>query len=183
MSLWNHYRSYTDVMYAAMAAGDPPGGPFPRCPDDIRWLWSQWTTRASFDWETDGWPFWSHHHHAAVWWPFRHLENVLLVHYNDLQADLEGEMRRVAGHVGITVPEGSWPALVDGARFASMKERGAELLGPMDKFAGGADSFLYKGTNGRWRDVLVPDDLVLYEKMAADLDPDLRGWLEGKGLA
>ena len=35
MSLWNHYRSYTDVMYELTAAGDAPGGPLPRCPDDL----------------------------------------------------------------------------------------------------------------------------------------------------
>ena len=181
MSMWNHYRSYTDVMYAVTAAGDPPGGPLPRCPDDIRWLWSQWLTRASFEWEPDGWPFWSHHYHAAAWWEFRDLENVLLVHYNDLLADLEAEMRRVAAHVGIAVAEESWPALVDAARFESMKREGARLLGPMERFAGGADTFLYKGSNGRWRDVLTDEDLRLYDKAAGSLDPGLRVWLEAGG--
>jgi aryl sulfotransferase len=181
MSLWNHYRAYTDVMYEAVSAGDPPGDPLPRCPDDLRWLWSQWTTRGSFDWEADGWPFWSHHYHAASWWRFRHLENVLLVHYNDLAADLDGEMRRVAAHVGIPVPDSDeeWAALVDAARFESMKADGARILGPMDKFAGGPDTFLYKGINGRWRAALTPDDLALYDAMAATLDPALRAWLEG----
>jgi len=168
MSMWNHYRSYTDVMYAVTA-------------DDIRWLWSQWLTRASFEWEPDGWPFWSHHYHAAAWWEFRDLENVLLVHYNDLLADLEAEMRRVAAHVGIAVAEESWPALVDAARFESMKREGARLLGPMERFAGGADTFLYKGSNGRWRDVLTDEDLRLYDKAAGSLDPGLRVWLEAGG--
>lgn len=187
MSLWNHYSSYTDLMYEAVAAGYPPGQPqpwepLPRCPDDLRWLWSQWTTRGSFEWETDGWPFWSHHYHAAAWWPFRNRENVLLVHYNDLQADLEGEMRRVARYIGAEPAEGDWAALVEAARFEAMKRSGREILGPMDRFAGGPDAFLYKGSNGRWQEALTPDDLVLYEKMAAGLDPDLRAWIEGKGL-
>jgi len=179
MSLWNHYRSYTEVMYASVAAGDPPGEPLPRCPDNLRWLWSQWLTRASFPWESDGWPFWSHHYHANAWWEFRHLENILLVHYNDLLADLEGEMRRVATHIGVDVPEESWPALVDAARFDAMKAAGAQLLGPMDRFAGGPDAFLYKGTNGRWRAALTPADLGLYDEVASRLDPGLRAWLEG----
>jgi aryl sulfotransferase len=179
MSLWNHYRNYTDAMYEATSAGDPPGGPLPRCPDDLRWLWSQWITRGSFPWESDGWPFWSHHYHAASWWEFRDLENILLVHYNDLQADLDGEMRRVAAHVGIPVVEESWPELVEAARFASMKGDAARLLGPMDRFAGGAEAFLYKASNGRWRDALTADDLVLYEQAAEKLDPELRAWLEG----
>jgi aryl sulfotransferase len=136
-------------------------------------------TRGSFPWEEDGWPFWSHHHHAASWWEFRHLENILLVHYNDLQADLDGEMRRVAADLGIPVAEESWPELVEAARFESMKGDAARLLGPMIRFAGGADAFLYKGSNGRWRDVLTPDDLALYDAAAARLDPELRAWLEG----
>jgi aryl sulfotransferase len=179
MSLWNHYSNYNEAMYAAVAAGDPPGEPFPRCPDDLRGLWSQWITRASFEWESDGWPFWSHHYHASAWWPFRHLENVLLVHYNDLLADLEGEMRRVAEHVGIEVPEESWPALVDAAGFESMKGDGARILGPMDKFVGGTDTFLHKGSNGRWRGALTAEDLALYDAAAARLDPAVRAWLEG----
>ena len=179
MSLWNHYRSYTEAMYELTAAGDPPGGPLPRCPDDLHWLWSQWLTRGSFEWEADGWPFWSHHYHAGSWWAFRDLENVLLVHYYDLLADLEGEMRRVAGHVGIAVAEELWPALVDAARFETMKSDAARLLGPMERFTGGTDSFLYKGSNGRWHDVLTDEDLVLYEKVAGSLDPAVRAWLEG----
>jgi aryl sulfotransferase len=179
MSLWNHYRNYTDVMYEMTSAGDPPGGPLPRCPDDPRQMWSQWITRGSFEWESDGWPFWSHHYHASAWWAFRHLENVLLVHYNDLLADLDGEMRRIADHVGIEVAEESWPALVEAARFESMKGDAARLLGPMDRFAGGTNAFLYKGSNGRWRDVLTADDLRLYEDSVAKLDPALRAWLEG----
>jgi aryl sulfotransferase len=182
MSLWNHYGGYTDAMYELLAAGDPPGGPLPRRPDDLHWLWSQWLTRASFPWETDGWPFWSHHYHAASWWEFRDVENILLVHYNDLLTHLDGEMRRVAAHVGIEVAEDSWPALVEAARFESMKGDAGRLLGPMDRFAGGPDTFLYKGSNGRWRDVLTGEDLRLYEKVAGSLDPGLRAWLEAGRL-
>jgi aryl sulfotransferase len=46
-------------------------------------------------------------------------------------------------------------------------------------FEGGADRFLFKGTNDRWRDVLTVDDLALYEAAATrTLTPDLRRWLE-----
>ena len=46
-------------------------------------------------------------------------------------------------------------------------------------FEGGIDRFLFKGTNGRWRDVLTDDDVALYDVAAATLDPNLRSWLEG----
>ena len=37
--------------------------------------------------------------------------NLLMVHYADMKADLEGEMRRVAGFLEIEVPERLWPGL------------------------------------------------------------------------
>lgn len=47
----------------------------------------------------------------------------LLVHYNDLKADLDGEMRRISDHLEIPVNEAIWPALVTqtpgGHRLAS----------------------------------------------------------------
>jgi aryl sulfotransferase len=49
-------------------------------------------------------------------------------------------------------------------------------------FEGGGDTFIYKGTNGRWKDVLDEDDLALYEQaMANTLPPDCARWLEQGG--
>jgi aryl sulfotransferase len=122
MSLWNHHRSYTDAAYERFASGDPEGGPLPRCPADPREFWRSWMTRASFPWENDGWPYWSHHYHAASFWRYRRLPNLLAVHYNDLLADLPGQMRRVARFLGIHVAEEQWPALVAAARFHALRE-------------------------------------------------------------
>src|SRR4029077_20351024 len=86
----------------------------------------------------------------------------------------------IARFLEIEVPEEKWPQLADAASFASMK-RDAELLGPEMGmiFEGGADRFLYKGTNERWRDVLTAEDLGLYEAAAArSLTPELKRWLE-----
>lgn len=46
-------------------------------------------------------------------------------------------------------------------------------------FDGRADRFFYKVDNGRWRGVLTPEDLAIYEAAALTLDPTLRMWLEG----
>ena len=51
------------------------------------------------------------------------------------------------------------------------------------RFEGGADRFFHKGTNGRWHDVLTESDLALYEAAAAELDPELRSWLEAGSAA
>jgi hypothetical protein len=51
-------------------------------------------------------------------------------------------------------------------------------------FEGGAGRFQFRGTNGRWRDVLGPDELMLYEaRVAADLTPNCARWIEGGCLA
>lgn len=185
MSLWNHYRAYTDVVYEMLDAADPEAGPMPRCPDDVRAFWRDWITRAPFPWEPDGWPFWSHHHHTASFWPYRHLDNVLLVHFNDLLRDLDGEMRRVADFCGVDVDPERWPELVDAARFDAMKADAPKLLPRAEiAFDGGPGRFIYKGTNGRWRDVLTPEDLELYEDaVSRALPPDARRWLESGRLA
>jgi aryl sulfotransferase len=179
MSLYNHYSGYTDLMYGLLDRTDPSGRPMPRCPDTPRELWADWITRGAFDWEDDGWPYWSHHHHGASYWRHRELPNVLMVHYADLLDDLEGQMRRVAAFVGIEVAEEAWPELVAPARFEAMKKEasGNEVMMPVI-WQGGAERFFFKGTNGRWHDVLTDDDIALYETAATRLDPGFRRWLE-----
>jgi aryl sulfotransferase len=118
--------------------------------------------------------------HIGSFWSLRHEPNLLFVHYNDLKADLGGEMRRIADFLEIEVPEERWKDVVERCTFESMRRRGAEI-GPFeDIFEGGAESFLFKGTNGRWRDVLTPEELAAYEQRVAEmLPPDAVAWLAG----
>jgi aryl sulfotransferase len=171
-------------MYQLLASNDPVGGPMPRCPDDPRTLWAEWMTTPSFEWESDGSPWWSHHYHVESFWNHRDLPNMLLVHYADMKADLDGEMRRIADYLGIEIAEKDWPVLVEAARFDSMKEEAkTSSAGMAMVFEGGPDRFFFKGTNGRWRDVLTAEDLELYEAAASKLDRGLRDWLENGRLA
>src|SRR5262249_34354965 len=50
-------------------------------------------------------------------WKRRDDPNIVLIHYEDLSADLEGEMRRLAGRLEISVAEEKWPELVRAATF------------------------------------------------------------------
>jgi hypothetical protein len=45
-----------------------------------------------------------------------------MVHYADLLADLEAQMRRVAAFTQLEVAEDAWPDLVAAARFDAMKQ-------------------------------------------------------------
>ena len=180
MSLFNHYSAYTNMMYELFNDAERPGPEFPRCPTSPRDLWRRWVSEGWFEWESDGWPFWSHHHHLSTWWEVRDLPNVLLVHFGDLKADPETEMRRIATFCNIDVREDTWPALLATVGLDAMRAEALGLNDPMAMaFEGGAARFFYKGDNGRWRAVLTPDDLLLYESAATNLDPALRRWLEG----
>ena len=46
--------------------------------------------------------------------------DVVHLHYDDLKADLEGQMRQLATRLGIDVEEHRWPRLVNAATFESM---------------------------------------------------------------
>ena len=69
------------------------------------------------------------------------------------------------------------------ATFRAMKASAQSRdTGPDELFAGGAGRFIFKDTNGRWRDVLTAEDLALYEATVTRvLTPDCRAWLEGRG--
>jgi aryl sulfotransferase len=117
-------------------------------------------------------------HMENSYWAARHEPNMLLVHYADLKADREGEMRRIADFLGITIAESVWPSLVEAAGFEVMK-REAKQSGGLDfAFNKGADTFFNKGTNGRWQGVFRPDDLALYdERVKREFSPEQARWL------
>jgi aryl sulfotransferase len=117
----------------------------------------------------------------SSWWELRDQPNVLFVHYDDLTADLDGEMRRVATFLDLPVDEARWPAMVDSCTFAGMKGRADEIADFETHFVGGADTFLYKGTNGRWHAVLTAGELADYDEAVARwLTPECATWLAGR---
>jgi aryl sulfotransferase len=180
MSLWNHYRSFTPAAYELLDRAAPPGqGPYPRTPDDIHEFWRIWIQQASAP-DAQPSPSLTLFDVVRSFWDFRALENVLHVHYNDLKRDLDGEMRRIADFLDIPVREEVWGELVDAATFASMKRDGPKLLEGFELiFEGGAESFLHKGTNDRWRDVLGPAELADYDAaVRRTCTPALARWLE-----
>ena len=186
MSLLNHWGNHTDLFYSTMNDRIPnkSGDQFPRMGDDVHETWADWIGKGWFDWENDGYPYWSHLGHCLSWWEFRHLPNIELFHYQDMVDNLEGEMRRVSKYLDIDVPEEAWPRLVDACSFETVKKNPLPVTGKnMDiMFKGGADTFINKGTNGRWKDVLTDDELALYKNvMERTLPQDCAHWLENGG--
>jgi len=181
MSLWNHHNLLSPELVGTINSWpDRVGDPFPTGQDDMHKFFHEWITRGWFPWEREGYPYWSVMHHAQTWFDYQHLPNILLVHFNDLLTDLDGEMRRISRYLGIETDEEIWPTLVENATFKMMK-RDAEKFAPSggSPFVGGAKRFIFKGTNGRWVGVLSADELALYDQRVAEvLTPACARWLE-----
>ena len=182
MSLLNHYANYGEAAMNALN-NDPSVAPIPPFDGDAHGFWANWIARGYFDWEEDGWPFWSHHHHLATWWTARREPNVHLMHYNDLTAAPAAEIRRLSEFLEINVTDDQIADVAAATHIDAMRTRALDAEaasgGPGNGlFTGGVAAFIYKGTNGRWRDVLNADELAQYDARASRLDPAFRRWLE-----
>ena len=185
MSAHNHFGGFSDGARAALdriGIEDPTiARPYPPMPASPAEYFRLWLSTPGMAGEPDGYTPLSFFGTVASYWAERRRENFLLVHYNDLSRDLDGEMRRIASFLGIAVNEVVWPSLVHAAGFAEMRKAGEQLM-PQARtmFAeGGAERFFNKGINGRWRDVLTADDLARYDaKVRESLTPELAAWLE-----
>ena len=173
MSMYNHHANFAPVAFELL--NDTPGRvgpPLPPADPDPRRYFRTWL-------DNDGAPFWPFWENIASWWAVRDLPNVKLVHFADLKRDLEGEMRAIADFLEVDVPEDRWPEVVEHCTFDWMKAN-APKVAPLGGavWEGGASTFINKGVNGRWRDVLTAQDSLDYERLALEkLGPDCAQWL------
>ncbi|MEO0870832.1 MAG: sulfotransferase domain-containing protein [Pseudomonadota bacterium] len=183
MSFHNHSTNYAEDLLAGFDQNglDDPliAAPFPRAPKDPLAFFRRWLRDPDYA-PFDDFTIAEFMEIENSFWEARERPNVLLVHYNDLKADREGEMRRIAQFCGIVTPEPLFAEMVEAAGFDSMKRDGARMLGlAAQAFKGGADTFLHKGTNERWRGILTQQDLADYRAaIAARAPADLANWLE-----
>ncbi|MDP9843890.1 sulfotransferase domain-containing protein [Streptosporangium lutulentum] len=121
-------------------------------------------------------------HHLSTFWRMRDRPNVVLLHYQEMQDDLEGVMRRLAARLGIEVPEEKWPELVRAAGFGEMRNR-ADELAPEARVWIDRKQFFRRGASGQWRELLDADDLRHYRDRVRELagprvaDPELVNWV------
>jgi aryl sulfotransferase len=172
-SFYNHHVNANASWYEAL--NDTPGrvGPpiGPPC-DDIRQYWRDWLDR-------DGFPLWPFWENVRSWWAIRALPNVQFVHFESLKRDMPGEMRRIAAFLDIPIDESRWDAIVEYCSFDWMKRNAARSVPLGGAFwDGGAEVFINKGVNGRWRDTLSRAEVASYEARAVEeLGPECAHWL------
>jgi aryl sulfotransferase len=186
MSWHNHLTGYSErVLTEFDQAGlnDPLiARPFPRIQPEPAEYFRQWISTPAIAGQRDGTPDLSYFDFEISYWAERARPNFLMVHYSDLLADLDAEMRRVAAFLGIAVNEAVWPSLVRAADFQEMRARGEAITPGANRLfgEGGVRRFFNNGSNGRWHGILTNEDLALYDtKVRERLSPNLAAWLEG----
>lgn len=175
-SAYNHQAGFTDEALAAFNETPSRVGPRitrPTC--DVRDYYLHFLEYDDFP----GFEFGGLWEHVQGWWDIRRLPNVLLVHFNDLKANMEREIRRIARFLEIHVDRSAWPTIVEHCSFDYMRAAAKKVEGLDKFFQGGGETFFHKGTNGRWKDVLSAEEIARCDLVAARyLTPDCARWLK-----
>lgn len=172
-SMHNHHRNANDAWYDAL--NNTPGRvgpPILEAPEDPVEYFARWLRE-------DGHPFWPFWENVRSWWAIRDLPNVHLVHFADLKRDMAGEIRRIADFLEITPDPDRWPQILEHCSFDYMKRHATASVPLGGAFwDGGAQTFIHKGVNGRWKETLDAALSAEYEARAvAELGQDAARWL------
>jgi aryl sulfotransferase len=173
-SLYNHHANANAAWYSAV--NDTPsrvGPPISPPPNSIETYFKQWLNG-------DGYPFWPFWENIRSWWNIRDLPNVLLLHFANLKKDLPARIRELATFLEISTDETKWDDMILHCSFDYMKKHGTKSV-PLGGifWDGGSETFINKGTNGRWRDTLSAFDSAKYEHLAQkNLGRECSFWLK-----
>ena len=81
--------------------------------------------------------------------------------------------------------DSSWEAIIEHCSFDWMKENATKSV-PLGGacWDGGAQVFINKGVNGRWRETLASEEVLEYERLAeSELGMECARWLAtGEGM-
>ena len=148
--------------------------PAPTDPVERFWRWVDEPNTGELEHDSLAWTM----HHLATFWQAREQPNVVLVHYADLQRDLEGEMRRIAHRLGIDIDDDRLADLVAAARFDTMRERADELAPNASQgMLQSNRAFFRSGRSGQWRQLLDDAGRRRYAERVRQLAPtDLIEW-------
>lgn len=172
-SLYNHHSNANEKFYGAL--NETPGlvGPkLDKPSESIVDYYHEWLDK-------DGFPFWSLWDNISSWWNIKDLPNVKLIHFNNLKKDMPGQIKEIADFLEIPIEESKWEQILEHCSFDYMKLNAA-LSAPLGGafWEGGAKTFINKGTNGRWRDVLTTEEIRKYDSMAEQkLSAECARWL------
>jgi aryl sulfotransferase len=172
-SMYNHHSTANELWYQAL--NDTPGRVGPQIehpPTTVTEYYHDWLEKDGHPW----WPFWEN---VRSWWAIRDLPNVFLLHFENLKKDMPGEIRRLAEFIETPIDETRWDDILLHCSFDYMKANASKSVPLGGAFwDGGAQTFIHKGTNGRWREVLSAEEVSRYEVRANnELEQNCVRWL------
>lgn len=172
-SLYNHHLNFKkEVIQSLDKVTERVGPPLGEVSVSVLKYYREWLTENGYPW----WPYWAH---IRSWWNIKDLPNVMLLHFADLKADMPAEIRRIGTFLDISIKEAKWNKILEHCSFDYMKAHGEKIVpfgGSLWK--GGAKTFMHKGINGRWRNVLTGEDIEQYEQLAREqLGAECANWL------
>ena len=172
-SMYNHHAKANEAWYEAL--NETPGRvgpPIDKPPESIKQYYHDWLDGDGYPW----WPFWQN---IQSWWAIREMPNVYLLHFANLKSDMPEAIRRLAEFLNIPINEEKWDDILTHCSFDYMKANASKSVPLGGAFwDGGARTFIHKGTNGRWRDVLSADEIAKYERRAMEeLGKECARWL------
>lgn len=172
-SLYNHHAQANEIWYQIV--NDTPGRvgpPIDKPTASVLQYFRDWL-------EKDGYPLWAFWENVRSWWEIRNLPNVMFLHFKQLKEDMPGQIRRIADYLEIPINESKWPTILEHCSFEYMKKHADRFTpGGGIFWHGGGQTFIYKGTDGRWQETLTPEDVREYEEMALrQLGPECAHWL------
>ncbi|MGZ4714071.1 MAG: sulfotransferase domain-containing protein [Acidimicrobiia bacterium] len=178
VSLYHQQLNLDRVRWAALTGNDAPdpSRPVPSLHDSLlAWIELDLDPREYLD-NLPGVAW-----HLTDAWTRRAEPNVVLVHYDELQADLDGAMRRIAARLGIAVDEAVWPELVAAARFDAMRDRASDAVPERAGVIRDHARFFRAGVSGARFAELGAGEIARYEEqMARFTAPDVRAWMHGE---
>ncbi len=141
-------------------------------PDDMQAFFDLWL-------DTDGYGCCDLLDIMNSWWKLRDEPNVLLLHYQQLKDDLNGQIARLADFFGIDPESLRMDAIVEHCSFEYMSGR-AEKMAPFNgEHMSSAKAFFHKGPKRDFRDELTPAQVARFDRVALDkLGTQCAHWLE-----
>ncbi|MEG4812282.1 sulfotransferase domain-containing protein [Microcoleus sp. F8-D3] len=110
-----------------------------------------------------GKPYWDFFEFINSWWQVRDIPNVLLVHYADLIENKPNEVEKIAKFLDIEVDAECQEMILHKSSLEYMRENSEKFEPRIFQ----KHQFIYKGTNGRWQNLLTQQQLKHYDEMIA----------------
>ncbi len=119
------------------------------------------------------------------WLPYRHQNNVLMIHFSDLKKDLEGNIRVIADFIGLSVQPDKWSGIVDRCSFKWMKEHAHHFepcVNGISMLQRGA--MIREGKINSYKNLFSREQLKRWNSIHEQLlpDKDIRRWCDEGGV-